>query len=180
MSVWYGLLRRHVHQSNLIEGIVSFPGKPLYDGHIIAARTVSGGNIIHPNKLHKALVRKVPRLRISGGCYRTRAVWVGEKEMPHHRNVPMLMEDWWGMVEEYKSMTEGFYDASIFLHDWFLCIHPYIDGNGRTARLILNMLRLNKGLPWLVIESKTRVSYYRRIRAFEDIIFKSHYPDIYD
>ncbi len=179
MSIERGLLHRHVRQSNLIEGIVSFPGRPLYDGHLVAAMLAAKGDIVHPNKLHKALVRKIPRLRVSGGSYRTRAVWVGKKEMPRYKNVPSLMEDWSSMVEEYQSMTKDFEEASFFLHDWFLCIHPYIDGNGRTARLVLNMLRVNKGLPWLVIESKSRASYYRRIRAFEDILFKEHYPNVY-
>lgn len=81
------------------------------------------------------------------------------------------------MVGEYQSLTERFEEAAHFLHDWLLCIHPYIDGNGRTARLVWNMLRLYKGLPWHIVEAKGRHLYYAQIRRVEKV-FEEHYPSI--
>ena len=91
MFVSFGTLKEHVVQSNLIENIISCSGKPLYDSHLNAARIAAKGKIIHPNRLHKLLARGVPSLSIHGGKHRACAVWVGEKEMPHFKNVPMLM-----------------------------------------------------------------------------------------
>lgn len=179
MFVSNGLLKEHVVQSNLIEWITAYPGQPLYDGHLNAARIVAKGEMVHPNKLHEMLFRKVPRLRIEGGKYRTCAMLVLEKKMPQFKNVPMLMEHWWGMVEEYQSSTKDFDESAQFLHAWFLCIHPYVDGNGRTARLVWNMLRVNKGLPWQTIEAKNKRLYYTQIHRIEEGVFRKTYPEVY-
>jgi fido (protein-threonine AMPylation protein) len=65
------------------------------------------------------------------------------------------------------------------LHDLLLCIHPFEDGNGRTSRLVLNMLRLRWGLPWLVIESRKKRFYYRSIEHTQETIFRPFFPDVF-
>ncbi len=57
------------------------------------------------------------------------------------------------------------------IKDWhirFEKIHPFEDGNGRTGRIIMNIQRLNQGLPLLVIhEGKEQFDYYKWFR--EDV-----------
>src|SRR5690625_5392083 len=46
------------------------------------------------------------------------------------------------------------------LHPIFVGIHPFIDGNGRTARLLLNVELMKAGFPPTVIKVENRLGYY--------------------
>lgn len=46
------------------------------------------------------------------------------------------------------------------IHIEFVKIHPFIDGNGRTARLLLNFELMKNGYPPIVIEKGDRAEYY--------------------
>ena len=50
------------------------------------------------------------------------------------------------------------------LHNRFERIHPFLDGNGRTGRLVLNLLLVRSGLPPIVIRKEKRESYLRAMR----------------
>ena len=179
MLVDDSLLRRHVVESNKIEQIDAKPNDPLYEGHLAAARVAAKGKIVHPNKLHEMIAYRVPVLSGHGGKYRTCSIWVGETMMPRFQHVPMLMERWLALVAQYQLTTENFDECAHLLHVWFMCIHPYVDGNGRTARLVWNMLRINKGLPWHIEKARTKHLYYARIRSIEMEVFKNTHPDVY-
>ena len=46
------------------------------------------------------------------------------------------------------------------MHREFVKIHPFIDGNGRTARLLLNLELMLNGCPPIVIKKESRLAYY--------------------
>ncbi len=46
------------------------------------------------------------------------------------------------------------------IHHRLVHIHPFIDGNGRTARLVMNLLLMKDGYPPAVIRKVDRRSYY--------------------
>jgi Fic family protein len=48
-------------------------------------------------------------------------------------------------------------------HTWFVFIHPFIDGNGRVARLILNLMLMRYGCPIAVITREDRQRYYEAL-----------------
>lgn len=50
-------------------------------------------------------------------------------------------------------------------HTWFVTIHPFIDGNGRVARLLLNLLLMRFGFPIAVITREDRLRYYDALEA---------------
>lgn len=53
------------------------------------------------------------------------------------------------------------------VHHEFITIHPFIEGNGRLARLLLNLVRLRKGLDLTVIPVENREQYSRAIIEFQ-------------
>lgn len=46
-------------------------------------------------------------------------------------------------------------------HHRLVAIHPFIDGNGRTARLVMNLILMRAGYPPTVIQRINRRQYYR-------------------
>lgn len=69
---------------------------------------------------------------------------------------------------------------SAVLHAWLTHIHPYIDGNGRTARAIGNLELIRAGYPPIIIKKKERERYIESlaesdeggdIRSFIDLVF---------
>ena len=57
--------------------------------------------------------------------------------------------------------------ATIFHHK-FEKIHPFMDGNGRTGRMILNYILLSKNFPPLIIHKKTRKEYLDALRKADN------------
>ena len=47
-------------------------------------------------------------------------------------------------------------------------IHPFIDGNGRVSRLVMNFLLKKKGYPWINVYNKQRAEYLSFIRKAND------------
>ncbi len=52
-------------------------------------------------------------------------------------------------------------------HTRFVSIHPFIDGNGRTARLIMNLILLHHGFPPAIIKMTQRATYLDAIEAWQ-------------
>lgn len=174
-------LRRHVIESNKIEYITADKGNPLYDSHFAAAQVAAKGGIVHPNELHKILAQGVYDLSDHAGQYRNIDIWVGEREMPQWECVPELMDDLWRLVQEYSTLPASpdiLDEAADLIHVRLLCIHPYADGNGRTARLVHNMLRVHRGLPWHIEYAEEKELYCVGIHLVEDA-FKEEYPHVY-
>lgn len=81
---------------------------------------------------------------------------------PSPLKVPRLMKDflsWLRRNPDHLNIVE----LAALTHYKLVEIHPFIDGNGRTARLIMNLLLMQKGYPPAIILKNDRKKYYETL-----------------
>lgn len=96
------------------------------------------------------------------GRYRESNVIIGgaDHTPPDAFDVPMKMKELLQWFQENRNKTHIAELAALF-HHRFVHIHPFIDGNGRTARLAMNILLMRAGYPLVTILKNDRKKYYR-------------------
>jgi excisionase family DNA binding protein len=107
----------------------------------------------------------------NAGFYRRGAVRISGTSYtpPNPVKVPALMQEVYALMN-----TKGGepIETAARIHQRFVDIHPFIDGNGRTARLLLNLYLMRNGYPPVIILRAERLKYIRTImqsRAENDI-----------
>ena len=78
------------------------------------------------------------------------------------------------LVYEIKNNKEfNAIELSAYIHHELVRIHPFVDGNGRTARLLMNLILMREGYPPVVILNKERKKYF-------DALEKAHFGNFKD
>lgn len=93
------------------------------------------------------------------GRYRSVPVRVGSFYPPQPYEVPIQMER---LLVEYNDKMQAMHiieKVSLF-HLMFESIHPFVDGNGRVGRLLINFDLMQNGYPPVNIKFSDRVKYY--------------------
>ena len=106
-------------------------------------------------RIHSQLMFRLNRT--IAGHIRKCDVWVGGRKGAAPVAITNLLREWWDSYGNAK--TE---EAIQSAHVAWEKIHPFEDSNGRTGRIIMNIQRLNAGLPVLIIhEGKEQMEYYK-------------------
>lgn len=106
--------------------------------------------------------------RENGGKYRQENVMISGSEFkpPMFLQVPHLMDEFF---EFYNTHTDSMHPVELAseLHERLVTIHPFIDGNGRTARLLMNLILIRHGYPMTILSSNNdkRHQYYNSLEA---------------
>ena len=118
------------------------------------------------NQIHALVLHAIDR--DNAGRYRNLPVFIrGSQHVPPQ---PYLirpqMETMFAFYEANKASIHPVQLAAK-MHEKLVTIHPYIDGNGRTARLLMNLILLRAGYPISIISSDQdeRGAYYRTLEA---------------
>jgi Fic family protein len=82
---------------------------------------------------------------------------------PTHPLIAAEMRGWLERVNRVQDGDGFLSDRLAELHAGFERAHPFIDGNGRTGRLLLNLLLVRLGYPPAVIQKRERVAYLKAL-----------------
>ena len=125
-------------------------------------------------------IKNLHRLVLKGieddyaGVYRNQQVYISgaQHTPPAHFKIQEQMEslmNWYnGEAQNLHVVVRG-----AMLHAIFVGIHPFIDGNGRTSRLLLNLELMKSGYPPVIIKVENRLAYYNALD-------KAHTTESYD
>ena len=108
--------------------------------------------------LHKTLLTHIDDH--IAGRFRSGKEWVrvGNHLGANPQFVPSLMEE---LVNGYnQNKISYFLDAIAHFHAEFETIHPFVDGNGRMGRILINLQLMNAGLPPIIIQNKNKHTEY--------------------
>lgn len=78
---------------------------------------------------------------------------------PNYLKIPKLIEDLIKWLYGSDSKKKYILDQAAFFHHRFETIHPFYDGNGRTGRLLMNLILMQKGYPPIIISNTDRKKY---------------------
>jgi len=90
----------------------------------------------------------------------------GGMRPPPWPEVPAMVTDWIGEVQTLGRKGDGIEpEALAKVHARFEQIHPFLDGNGRTGRLVLNLLLVRLGYPPAIIFKGDRRRYLAALQS---------------
>lgn len=98
---------------------------------------------------------------------------------PEHSDVSKLMNELFGYIKENENKVDPLILAGIF-HKQLVIIHPFIDGNGRTARLATKMLLAKMGLNTFNLFSFENYYNQNVSKYFREVGELGNYYDIRD
>lgn len=171
----------------LLEDGITVGGKPLKDtleacGHAEAYDYMftllqhKGIRLDDILTLHRLFYQKIDIQ--SAGQYRNIPVRISGSEiiLPPASKIPAEMNkfDTW-MRENEHTMHPVVYAAE--LHRRFVEIHPFKDGNGRTARLLMNVAFIQNGYLPCVISPQLRLEYLQALEASHDVPGRKGQPE---
>lgn len=112
-------------------------------------------------QIHQLILQGIDNT--NAGTYRTVQVLIsGAKHIPPQPYlVPKQMEDFFIWYNENKNQLHPII-LSAEMHQRLVTIHPFIDGNGRTSRLLMNLILLQNGYPIAILKGDVanRLRYY--------------------
>jgi Fic family protein len=141
--------------------------------------------VVNLQTFNKSVLLQLHRLILMGidtknaGVYRNVEVRIsGSKHVPPS---PLLLNDLMdGYFEFYELNKRTIHPVLLAaeMHERLVTIHPFIDGNGRTARLVMNLVLLQNGYTLVNIKGnlKNRLKYYQ---ALEQVQLNHEHTEFY-
>ncbi len=158
----------------VLEKGITVSGKPLKDhleatGHRDALRYMRELAKVNESllesdirNLHRLIVGAIDPEEAGKYSSHERTITGSSIVLPGPHEIPALMQE---LVAELN-ITPDTPEKAFNAHERLVSIHPFSDGNGRTARLLMNLLLLRQGFPPLAILPEDRRTYHDRLEAF--------------
>lgn len=151
----------------VVEKGITIGGKPLKDhldilGHTDGLRFVralaAGGDPVREGdirEIHRLVLARSDPAEAGSYSRHQRAILGSTVRLPSPAELPALMGDLASWLRHAAPSPEVAFEA----HYRLVTIHPFSDGNGRTARLLMNLLLFRSGYPPVAIGPEERVAY---------------------
>jgi len=110
-------------------------------------------------EIHRLVLQNIEN--DDAGNYRNNRVRIAGTDVifPNYIKIPELMTKFINDLQHEQDPIE----KALFAHYEFVTIHPFIDGNGRTARLLMNLILMQNGYPPAIIKPKDRLKYLKSL-----------------
>ncbi len=112
--------------------------------------------------IHQLILQKIDDS--NAGRYRTQNVVIsGARHIPpDFLQIPGEMQRF---IEWYRQRGAKYHpiEKAALIHSFFVKIHPFVDGNGRSARLLMNFELMKDGYLPVVIRNEDRLAYYEAL-----------------
>jgi len=131
-------------------------------------------------KIHRLLTKDVLENPEDSGVYRNRQVVIGNRRTgvitfrpPDTKDVPILMKEFVKWLNSKEAPETNPVLTAGMSHYEFVRIHPFIDGNGRTARALASLILYLKGFDtkrFFALDDyydSDRQSYYRALQSVD-------------
>jgi len=119
-------------------------------------------------QLHNLILRGIDTR--NAGKYRSVNVRISGAEHipPEPYMVPVLMEAYFKFYKETRNTMHPVLLAAE-MHERLVTIHPFIDGNGRTSRLVMNLILLSFGYPIAILkgDNQSRMKYFQALEKVQ-------------
>ncbi|MBC7488397.1 MAG: Fic family protein [Cytophagaceae bacterium] len=123
-------------------------------------------NETHLLNIHSLILQSIDNSH--AGKYRNVQVLISGAQYvpPQPYLVDKQMEDFFIWYETEKNNLHPVI-LSAELHERLVTIHPFIDGNGRTSRLLMNLVLLQNGYPIAILkgDAESRLQYYKALEV---------------
>jgi len=173
-----------IENSNAIDPQPGYDGNhkfcPLYQNHLEALEFMLDSSWIltkdTPLDAHRILTKGIRYFEDKGmsGQYRNVDVFIGHEICPSAYVIPNLMESWFQITQEMIAKgSRTPLEIGWISHHMFEVIHPFIDGNGRTGRLLINKILTQLGEEPILVDYKDRFEYYDSIQFFKKLFFEN-------
>ena len=159
----------------VIEEGITVKGKPLRE-HFEALNHQKAFELLESfvrekRQLSEELIKEVHKVILSGiddeyaGRYRDINVRIigAVKSPPRFEKLPKRMQEFMGYVSKNPEKL-NILEMAAAIHYRLVEIHPFSDGNGRTARLIMNLYLMRHGYPITMVLKVDRRKYYDRLK----------------
>jgi len=109
----------------------------------------------------------------SKGEYCLSSVFAGNTVFPDAQKVNSLMKSFFSNYEQIDNLSNiDAINKAADIHFDFVSIHPFYDGNGRTARLLMNYIIQINNLPFIILKKEDKIEYFsilKKTRKKKDI-----------
>ncbi|GFT05197.1 protein adenylyltransferase Fic [Nephila pilipes] len=159
----------------VVETKTVVPGKSIMEHNEIlglesALRYINKTHVINSENLtildileiHKRVLGHVDPL--SAGTFRRNQVFVGDYVPPAASDVEYLMEKFLDWFQSRNMQHLHPVKQAALAHYKLAHIHPFVDGNGRTARLLMNLVLMRAGYPPVIIRKQDRSIYFNTLQ----------------